>query len=71
MHNTLDSSVDNAAPATPIFMPKIKTAFPAIFKTFVPAATNIGSLALLSALKNAAPALNSARNGYETTVIRK
>ena len=71
MHSTLDSSVDNAAPATPIFMPKMKTAFPAMFKIFVPAATNIGSLALLSALKNAAPALNSARNGYETTVIMK
>ena len=71
IQNILDIRVDIAAPVTPIDNPNIRIAFPIILIILDITDIVIGYLALPSALKNAAPTLNNARNGYEHTVIRK
>ena len=63
IQNTLDTSVDIAAPATPILNTNIRIAFPHTFITLEITDTIIGYLELPHDLNIAEPALNSARNG--------
>ena len=63
IQNTLDISVDIAAPDTPILNTNIRSAFPATLKTLDTTDTTIGYLELPHDLNNAEPAENSAKNG--------
>ena len=63
IQNTLDTSVDIAAPATPILNTNIRSAFPHTFITLEITDTIIGYLELPHDLNIAEPALNNARNG--------
>jgi len=59
----LDTSVEIAAPATPILSPNISIALPVTLIRLEIIETTIGYLELPHDLKIAEPALNKARNG--------
>ena len=67
----LEISVDSAAPATPIWKPKIRIAFPTIFIILEITEMVIGSLVFSCARNTEDPALKAAINGNERAVYRK